>query len=115
MGAVREFFGWIKQYMIMPFFTSKAAGSIGRILLFVTFSSILFRFWLGATEPPESMVQTMYVLLGYIFGGKILDMKNISAFGGAPTPEPETPKAVVKPAPASKTTKSDEVPADEVG
>lgn len=102
---------WIKSfinYTVLPFFTSATPGSIGRIFMLATYVGMFVRFWSNGTEPPDSMVQTFYACLAYVFSTKIVEWKSgTAATGGVPAAAP-----VATPAPQKA---ADPIPADEVG
>lgn len=108
---------WFKSfigYTILPFFTSATPGSIGRIFMLATYIGMFVRFWSNGTEPPDSMVQTFYACLAYVFSTKIVEWKSgtASSFSAgtasvttvAPkaSGEPEAPAAPVAPIPAAE-------------
>jgi hypothetical protein len=77
IGAVTEARKAIAQYGILPWFTSKASGSIGRNAFTVIFFTCLVRFWLAvpAANPPETLMTAFYTLLGYNLGSKFFNLK----------------------------------------
>lgn len=77
IGAVTEARKAIAQYGILPWFTSKASGSIGRNAFTVIFFTCLVRFWLAvpAANPPETLMTAFYTLLTYNLGSKFFDLK----------------------------------------
>lgn len=130
MEAIKKFL----RYTILPFFSSASPGSIGRILLFVTYSVMMGRFWALGVNPPDSMVNVFYAFVAYIFGTKMVEWRQSSTGSKPLTLSPavatdavvqaaETaatgvaaPASVSAPAPAPVTAQAPaEVPADEVG
>lgn len=67
----------IAQFGVLPWFTSKASGSIGRNAFTVIFFTCLFRFWLAvpAIDPPETLMTAFYTLLAYNVGSKFFGLK----------------------------------------
>lgn len=65
----------VKTYVIKPFMSQHTPGSIGRLLLTITFFSSLFRFWVLGDDPPDTMMQVLFACLAYVFGGKVVNYK----------------------------------------
>ena len=65
----------VLKYFVLPFATPTTPGSIGRILLSITFLVALGRFWFFDRNPPATMMEVLFTLLVYIFGTKIMDWK----------------------------------------
>lgn len=65
----------IKTYVIKPFMSQHTPGSIGRLLLTITFFSSLFRFWVLGDDPPDTMMQVLFACIAYVFGGKVVNYK----------------------------------------
>ena len=65
----------VAQYGVLPWFTSKANGSIGRNAFTVVFFTCLIKYWFVATNPPETLMTAFYTLLGYNVGSKFFDGK----------------------------------------
>ena len=112
------------RYTFLPFFSSASPGSIGRILLFVTYSAMMGRFWVLGVNPPDSMTNVFYAFVAYIFGTKVVEWRQ-GATGTKPlTLSPaQATETVVQVAEASVTAPTPQtqkpaqttIPADEVG
>lgn len=121
MEVIKKFL----RYTFLPFFSSASPGSIGRILLFVTYSAMMGRFWVLGVNPPDSMTNVFYAFMAYIFGTKVVEWRQ-GATGSKPlalSPTQAT-DAVVQVAETAVTTSADQpaakptpttIPADEVG
>jgi len=119
METVKKFL----RYTLLPFFSSASPGSIGRILLFVTYSAMMGRFWVLGMNPPDSMTNVFYAFVAYIFGTKVVEWRQ-GATGMKPlTLSPaQATDAVVQVAETSVTGTTPQkqgaaatIPADEVG
>lgn len=92
----------VQTYVIKPFMSQHTPGSIGRLLLTITFFSALGRFWFIGENPPDTMMQVLFACLAYVFGGKVVNYKKYrtdvlaAATTNNVTTKPETEKAPAK-------------------
>jgi len=66
-------------YCLKPFTSQYTPGSIGRLLLSITFFAALCRFWLIKLDPPATMMTVLITLFAYIFGSKVLEWKKTAS------------------------------------
>jgi hypothetical protein len=96
----------IVKYIVLPFATPTTPGSIGRLLLSITFLVALGRFWFFKQDPPTTMMEVLFTLLVYIFGTKIMDWKRGTS---SDIPLPTTTQAPVEEAPIAPADPNQEV------
>lgn len=74
-SALSRLLGKANTYVFKPFLTQYSDGSVGRILLSVSYFTCMFRYWIVNQNPPDTLMQVLFACMAYIFGGKVLDFQ----------------------------------------